>query len=233
MTHWFFRFLDWSRRTPWMMALVLLASLAIGGWGFYAYYGLQFEWVGLDQWYYFPFIPDCPLFVYLFVAAIVGMYWGIRWPGFVAFAALGNIKYGIWTVFVLLYYFDRFFAGEKTEALFRVLILALHVGMVPMGILLWRTLPPLRRGTLLRVLVALLVFDYVDYFLQSEVQLYPIGLPNAGYRDGVPAPLSAVDLGWVPWFTLAETLLLAYGLHWQQKHRPVEDAQVAPAAPIS
>lgn len=213
-----------------MMGLLLLASLGIGGWGFYAYYGLQFEWVGLGRWYYFPFIPDCPLFVYLFVVAVVGMYWGLRSPAFVALAALGNIKYGIWTVFVLLYYFERFFQGTRQEAILRVVILALHVGMVPMGILLWRTLPRLPLRSILLVLGVLLLFDYVDYFLQSDVQLYPIGLPNAGYQDGVPRPLSATGLGWVPWFTLAETALLVGGLAWQQRRNPTEAQKPTPAS---
>jgi uncharacterized membrane protein YpjA len=202
LTNWLFRFIDWSGRTPWMIAWVLAACFLIGGWGFYAYYGPQFEWIGLENWYVFPFVPDCPLFVYLFAFVILGRYLGVENPAFTAFVAIGNIKYGIWTVFVLFYYFDRFFGGD--EALLRSTILLLHVGMVPLGILLWRTTPRLPGWQYAAVLGVLLVFDYFDYFFTNKYQIYPVGLPN----DGVYDPWSFQELGLVPWFTIAESILL-------------------------
>lgn len=224
MTNWFFRFLDWSRRTPWMMAWVLAACLAIGGWGFYAYYGPQFRWIGLEHWYVFPFVPDCPLFVYLFALVILGSYVGIGHPAFTAFVALGNIKYGVWTIFVLLYYFDQFFGGGENA--FRSIILLLHVGMVPLGILLWRTLPRLRAPHYAGVLGALLVYDYFDYFFTQSYQVYPDGLPNRGVYN----PLSWQELGLVPWFTILETLLLVAWLFLSQAQYETRSARHAAAA---
>ena len=202
MTNWFLRFIDWSGRTTWMMTLVIITCLLVGGWGFYAYYGPQFAWIGLDNWYVYPFVPDCPLFVYLFALVMIGRYLKIEHPVFTAFVALGNIKYGIWTIFVLFYYYDRFFGGG--EAGFRSIILFLHVGMIPLGILLWRTTPRLTAPQYAGILGAFLVFDYFDYFFTDAYQIYPVGLPNdAGHR-----PWSVQELGLVPWFTILESLVL-------------------------
>lgn len=207
------RFLDWCRRTRWVMAATLLLCLGVGGWGFYAYYGPQFEWIGAEHWYVWPFVPDCPLFVYLFAFVMVGQYLGKSHAAVTAFVAAGNIKYGVWTVFVLLYYFERFF-GPGGDNLLRSTILLLHVGMIPLGLLLWRTVGSVRRLHLAFIFAALVVYDYFDYFFTGRYQIYPIGLPFAGYSDaGVPLPLSYADLGLVPWFTLAETVLLTWWLY--------------------
>ena len=227
LTNWFLRFIDWSGRTWWMMAWVIVACLLIGGWGFYAYYGPQFEWIGLEHWYVYPFVPDCPLFVYLFAFVMIGRYLNIEHPAFTAFVALGNIKYGIWTIFVLFYYFDIFFAGG--EAAFRSVILLLHVGMVPLGILLWRTTPRLPSWQYASILGALLVFDYFDYFFTDEYQVYPVGLPYRGQHE----PLSLADLGLVPWFTILESLVLTAGLYlsktqYEARSRERLAAQPAP-----
>lgn len=190
-----------------MMAWVILACLAIGGWGFYAYYGPQFQWIGLENWYVFPFVPDCPLFVYLFAFVMIGRYLKLEHPAFTAFVALGNIKYGLWTIFILFYYYERFFGGEQGG--FRSIILLLHVGMIPLGILLWRTTPRLSTRHYVGILGALLMFDYFDYFFTSAYQVYPVGLPHdPGYR-----PWSAARLGLVPWFTIVESLFLVGWLY--------------------
>jgi hypothetical protein len=144
---------------------------------------------------------------------MVARYLGKTNRTFTAFVAVGNIKYGVWTVFVLLYYYRLFFGGPESDALFRSLILLLHVGMVPLGILLWRSLPPLKGRDLALVLGAMLLFDYFDYFFTRAYQVYPIGLPN----HGVHHPYSVQELGLVPWFTIAESLLLVWGLWVNQR----------------
>jgi uncharacterized membrane protein YpjA len=50
-----------------------------------------------QQWYLWPFIPDCPLFAGLFVVAFWGILRGRRWPLFYLVTAYGLIKYGVWT----------------------------------------------------------------------------------------------------------------------------------------
>lgn len=209
-----------------MMALVIVTCLAVGGWGFYAYYGPQFAWIGVENWYVWPFVPDCPLFVYLFVAAMGLLYLGRSNPTFTAFVAVGNIKYGTWTIFVLLYYFERFFGTGGSEAVFRSIILSLHIGMVPLGILLWRTLPRMRTAQVAIVLAAMLLYDYMDYFFTDRYQVYPVGLPNHGVLD----PYSWQELGLVPWFTIAETLALCGLLYRLNVHQPKPAPAAAPQA---
>jgi uncharacterized membrane protein YpjA len=212
-----------------MMALVITTCLLVGGWGFYAYYGPQFAWIGLEHWYVYPFVPDCPLFVYLFAIVMIGRYLHIEHPAFTAFVALGNIKYGVWTIFVLFYYFENFFGGG--DAGFRSVILFLHVGMVPLGILLWRTTPRLTSIQYVGILGAMLVFDYFDYFFTNGYQIYPVGLPNdPGHR-----PWSVAELGLVPWFTIAESLILVGWLFLAktqyETRRAAVDAKPVPIAP--
>jgi uncharacterized membrane protein YpjA len=229
VTNWLFRFIDWSGRTKWMMAWVILTCLLVGGWGFYAYYGPQFQWIGLEHWYVYPFVPDCPLFVYLFAFVMLGRYAKIESPAFTAFVALGNIKYGVWTAFVLFYYFERFFGGA--EGGFRSVILLLHFAMVPLGILLWRTTPRLRSSQYVGVLAAFLVFDYFDYFFTRDYQVYPVGLPNHGGPHNTP--FSATELGLVPWFTILESIVLVAWLYlaqsqYEPRHADVSEGTRAP-----
>ena len=208
------RLLDWALRTPWLLWLLGLFTISVTTWGFVEYYGPQFEWIhaatGSSEWWVYPFVPDCPLFGMVFVVVL-----GLRRLGFynntvAAFVAVGNIKYGLWTVFVLLYYFDRFFGPQSGEVVLRGVILALHVGMVPLGLLLWRGLSPLRAYQYVLVFAGQLLYDYFDYAYTDRYQVYPIGLPSAGY--GVPVPASS--LGLVPIVTVLESVVLVGLLAW-------------------
>lgn len=112
-------------------AFLLLMSIAGALYGYY-YYRFQLSSSPLYLWL---FIPDCPLFVTIF-AYIVWRYGrdGWRRPRLDAFAFFGLVKYGLWTLFVILYYLDIYTA--RGSGSFQATLFSLHVGMVLLGLAL-------------------------------------------------------------------------------------------------
>lgn len=99
------------------------------------------------------FIPDCPFYVLL--ASL--FYLGVLKDGLLkTITALGMVKYGIWTIFVLLYYADYFldFVG--------IFLLLEHIGMTAQIALL----PfKIEKKHLLAATGWFLLNDFVDYAL--------------------------------------------------------------------
>lgn len=94
-----------------LLALLVLVNLGGVAYGFY-YYGRQFELTPTWLW---PWVPDSPLSVGFFALAMALRLRGtpsqlVDWLAFVA-----NVKVGLWTGFVLLYYSGHF--GFPTDLL--------------------------------------------------------------------------------------------------------------------
>ena len=144
----------------------------------YYYYGEQLSSSPLYLWI---FIPDCPLYVMLFTAVLILTVLGIECKLLSYIAAVGMMKYGIWTVLALLMFGDYFFYGSlllTSSALF-----VLHIGMFAEGPLL---IPRrLSRNYLIAGLLWFLANDYVDYFY---VYLNRFGEYVVGTHPLLPAP---------------------------------------------
>lgn len=204
----------------WNIAWVIVV-LNFGGFlaGIVFWYGEQLL-LAVDQWFLWPFIPDCPLFAGLFVVAFLGLRAGRDWRLFYTITALGLIKYGVWTVVFSLAYWVR---GAPVEPLSLAMCFT-HVGMILEGVYVsYRIVSPstgdTARASLARprtspggsagergaaaagfrprdVLVALVWFllsDFVDYGLGH----YPLFDPRM-------APLSLIQ-----WHTIFMTVALA------------------------
>jgi len=167
-----------------------------------------------DQWFLWPFIPDCPLFAGLFIIAFLGLRKGRDWHLFYMITAFGLIKYGVWTVVFSVAYW---LGGAPVESMSLAMCFT-HVGMILEGIYVaYRIVspvtlaandsgaeaPPPRRGRSaargvrrVDVLVAFgwfLLSDFVDYGLGHYPQFDPAL---------VPLPL-------IQWHTIAMTPALA------------------------
>lgn len=88
----------------WLMVL-LLANLVGAAFGFFVYYADQFRETPLHLWL---FVPDCPLYAALIVAAVLLLRKNADW--FVYLVAVGAAKYGVWTVGVLAGYSGFYFS---------------------------------------------------------------------------------------------------------------------------
>lgn len=173
----------------WFAAFIALA-VASALWGYLSFYGPQFSRV---PWYAWLFVPDSPFALTLWIAAAfaVRRAWDRR-PGVLgvalaflaAWAAAVNIKVGVWTPFILLYYPDSFFVGGLGRQSFQVLLLVAHLGMVVYALFLLRKMRALPAWAYVGVLGLLFLWDFMDYFFVdlfltgSGIRIYPAGIPD-------------------------------------------------------
>lgn len=146
-----------------LLAWPLIAANLVAVWyGWTEYYAGQFARTEQTLWV---FVPDSPNAVLLFALALI-LHQLFQWrhPLLDALAWVANVKVGIWTVFVLVYYYDGFF--DEDPAL-RWALLWLHVGMVAQAFVLHRDLNAERVPTWLIAVVTawFLAGDAVDYGL--------------------------------------------------------------------
>jgi uncharacterized membrane protein YpjA len=138
--------------------LVVIANLIGAYFGFFVYYKEQISSTPLSL---LAFVADCPLAVLLFAAALVLFWAGVRNGFFTFLAAAYALKYGIWTVFVILY-FNQVFLVPGYWPLYAVMMVT-HAAMAceafslvgRVKVELWHL------GV---VLGWLLLNDYMDYF---------------------------------------------------------------------
>ena len=147
--------------------LLLVASANLLGtlFGFYYY----FEQLMNTPLYLWIFVPASPLAT-LFIAASI--YLNINYrpvPVLDALAFIGNFKYGLWTVFCLIYYFDIFF-GANSTALYSFMLVS-HFGMFLQSFLVfkWRNINWFELGI---DFIWFEINDIIDYSFGTHTELY-------------------------------------------------------------
>lgn len=191
------RLFEWAhafKARPVLAIPLALGNLVAVYYGWTDYYDYQFSITPVHLW---PFVSDSPNAVLLFALVLVLYQIRARSGILDLFAFIANIKVGLWTVFVLFYYYDEFFTPE--DRLLRWTLLALHVGMVGQAFVLYHDLHqarwrPVAVSAVFSVFVA---HDVVDY----AVGTHPL-LPRP------PDALVLTTTGLLTAFSLA----LAYGL---------------------
>lgn len=154
-------------RTHALLAWPLILGNLVAVWyGWTDYYARQLSLTPGPLW---PFVPDSPNAVLSFALVLLLSQARLRSRFLDLLAWSLNIKVGLWTVFVLLRYFDEFFRDDPA---LRWLLFWLHVGMVGQAFVLHRDLrrnPPtwLHYGVLAFVLLA---SDWIDY---GPLDLHP------------------------------------------------------------
>ncbi len=168
------------------MAVALLINLLGTAFGYYYYQGLL-ESSPFWKWI---FIPDSPNSTLIFSAAIALILVGRPSSVIGALGCVYIMKYGLWTMFVILYFPEFFLAPHWSD--YYWLMFWLHLGMFLEPLLILHTI---RRNlrTLVVPLVLLLINDYADYLGgTSPLYSFPLG-----------------DLGITPAFSVFETLVLS------------------------
>jgi uncharacterized membrane protein YpjA len=149
----------------------LVAGINILGTIFgFIYYRYMF---GLTPWYFWPVVPDSPGSTLLFAIALILLYFGKKkdWLSFLA--CVSTIKYGLWTIFVILYFPEHFLAPAVKN--FYYLMIFLHFGMVIQPVILVHTIEK-KRKYLLIALVWFFTNDFFDYVVGTG-PLTTHGLP--------------------------------------------------------
>jgi|SRR3989338_1913614 len=107
------------------------------------------------------FVPDCPLYVLLTLPILAKR---IKNDTYSFLVSLGMFKYGLWTVFVLLFYSEYW---QPSALWITIPFIIGHIGMALLG----AALLPKKKVAASIALVVLLWFllnDYADYFLGTR-----------------------------------------------------------------
>ncbi len=126
------RFSRWvvESRVVWVVALADLAGALAG---FSYWYGAT---ILAAPWYYWVFVPDCPLAALLMGITLLGYHFGRRWHLLGLLAAGTCIKYGLWTV---VYWTADFSAGGPLS-LEGVTMTVTHFILLVQGLIILRYL---------------------------------------------------------------------------------------------
>ncbi|MCX6771853.1 MAG: DUF1405 domain-containing protein [Candidatus Micrarchaeota archaeon] len=152
----------------WMAILLNALGVLIGA----SVYAGQFA---LHPAYLAIFVPDCPLYVFLALLIIFGI---IRNDIFAFIVSVGMVKYGLWTVFILLFHSSYYFAPGLLPV--SIVFIFGHIGMAAEGL----AIMPKGKITLAALALAICWFllnDYSDYWLGTMPLIPPGGL--ATLRD--------------------------------------------------
>ena len=144
---------------------ILLANLIGAVYGFVFYYGAKFSSIPLHLWL---FLPDCPLFSLFFALAILLILIKKENSLFFFFTLIGSLKYGFWTVFVLLY-FNSFYFTPQNSFMYSVLLIA-HIFLFFEAFLLIKKIK-FKISYLIIPLLFFLANDFSDYFLNTHPPL--------------------------------------------------------------
>jgi len=143
-----------------IVALINLGGFAFGLW----YYAPQLSHLNPAFWLV---VIDSPLSVLFAALAFALAFSGVRNSALNFLAGLSCFKYGVWTVFVLVFFAEFFFSPEN--ALLYVVMLVTHLGMVVEGLFFTGLNKP--SVALVAVGAWLLVNDFFDYALGTHAAL--------------------------------------------------------------
>lgn len=118
------------------------------------------------------FVPDCPLYVFLALLIILG---AVKNDIFSFIVSIGMVKYGLWTVFALLFHSGYYFAPGML-AVSAIFVLG-HLGMALEGLAL---LPAKKIGAPALVLAIgwFLANDFSDYFIGTVPRIPQEGMAS-------------------------------------------------------
>src|SRR3989338_4277161 len=134
-----------------LICLLMCAAVLIG-------FGYYLDQLALTPILLLIFVPDCPLYVLLTLPILARK---VSSDSYSFLVSLGMFKYGLWTVFVLLFYTEYW---SHSQLWITIPFIIGHIGMALLG----AALLPKKRvafAVFALVLVWFLLNDYADYFL--------------------------------------------------------------------
>ncbi|MFQ6063162.1 MAG: DUF1405 domain-containing protein [Methanosarcinales archaeon] len=143
--------------------IVVLIMVLIGSiYGYYYYY----EQLISTSIYFWIFIPDCPLFTTIYFLVLLLYIRGIQDDRLDIFTIIGLLKYGIWTMFVILLYSDYYLQPESIT--FEILLFSMHFGMPLLAFTLLQDIKKIKVKEFLAITAIFFIFDIFDYFLDTH-----------------------------------------------------------------
>lgn len=148
-----------------LLLLIILGNLIGTIYGFVFYYGPKLIQTPLHLWL---FVPDCPLFSLLVAISFLLILLKKESSLVFFFTVVGALKYGFWTVFVLLYYNNFYFTPENS-LMYLVLLIA-HIFLFIESFVLIKKID-FKFFYLVPVLVFFLANDFFDYLFNTHPSL--------------------------------------------------------------
>lgn len=147
--------------------LLNLAAVNIAGtaFGFFFYY----PQLGDNPIHLWLFIPDSPLATLFAALTFLLITHRKRKSIIEALAVIGNLKYGLWTVFVLIYYSEIFYAGNPLWMY--LFLLVSHLGMALQAFFI-AEISEIDIKAFLAASSWFIVNDIIDYSLGIHTRLY-------------------------------------------------------------
>ncbi len=189
-----------------LLALVILINIVGSLFGLYYYW----EQLMMTPWYYWLFVPDCPLYTFLMIFALIFIAAGKRFDTFNVVTAVGLAMYGAWTMLVLLYFREVYFAPGN--ALMSAALWISHCGMALESVLL---LPYIKKTGIISWLIAgawFLVQTFFDYFVPFTyaglpMRLHPLAIMEYYTRGAISFDFLLSRLEVVMYMTFAMAVI--------------------------
>jgi len=155
--------LDNRKLLFWLLVLLNMLAVLAGIW----YYQWQIAETPLPLLF---FVPDCPLYVFLSLLVILR---AVKSDAFSFIVSCGMVKYGLWTVFALIFHSGAYFS--EGMLLVSSLFVIGHIGMALEGLAL---LPEKKAGAaiLLAAIGWFLLNDFADYALGTVPRIPAEGI---------------------------------------------------------
>lgn len=176
------------------LALIVIINLIGFLYGFFFFYGEQL--LQTEPWFWI-FVIDCPLYALLMTLTLIIIKLRKNFQPFFFISAIGALKYGFWTVFVLINYSSYYFS-PATSFIYFVLLFG-HIGLFLEAFLLNGRIK-LRNYFLPLALFWFLLNDAADYFFQF------LGITNSVIRP--PIPSTATEF--MTLFTITASILFTF-----------------------
>ncbi len=142
------------------LSLVLLINLVGTIFGFYYYQGL----LSASPLWQLLFIPDSPASTILFASALALVMANKKVDLLSYVSSVYVAKYGLWTLFIILYYPQYFLTPERR--IFYITMFVLHAGMIAQPLILFPSIIKNKKHLLL--VPWFLMNDYMDYVVGTH-----------------------------------------------------------------
>lgn len=197
--------LTWYLKTKHIL-WILIINLIGTGFGFWWYK----DQLSSTPYLYWLFTPDCPLYTLFFALLLISALLranckqiSLKGDLFSSLVFIGLIKYGIWTIFVLV--IALLTPGVSRQPIDLILLVG-HGGMLAEGIVFL----PLKKLRFLPITISLFWFilnDYFDYF--------------KGVHPTLPVPEQVCAIKYFSFLsTIFIWLVLVFGIWFRQKKSP-------------
>ena len=195
-----------------LLAVIILINIVGSTFGLYYYW----DQLMVTPWYYWLFVPDCPLYTFFMIFALAFIAFGKRHDTFNVVTAVGLAMYGTWTMLVLLYFSELYFAPEN--AFMSVGLWVSHCGMALESVLL---LPYIKKVGAFSWLIAsawFLVQTFFDYFIPFTyngltMRLHPLALLEYYSQGYAGYSILMSKLNVVMYMTFAMVIVFTLGMY--------------------